>query len=227
MLYCVSYINGIVGVFSSMEMVTELVLDRFFSLPFVIQAYRTSKDIKKDLQVTHSDECQDRKGNIECMDIDLTEKDSAEPNIEPNVDSAEPSIEPNVDSAEPSIEPSIEPNVDSAEPSIEPSIEPNVDSAEPSAEPNVDSAAADVNLAWIIMYKSSEMPAYVTDDKKLAEIACKSLNILGKVYEEVIDYYEQEIDTISSVVEVILDSFQDIYSKNGVQFNSSDNIIYY
>ena len=48
MLYCVSFSNGVVGVFSSMEMVEKMVFNRFPSIVFITQVYKHSSNIKSN-----------------------------------------------------------------------------------------------------------------------------------------------------------------------------------
>jgi hypothetical protein len=133
-LYCVSYTNGIIGVFSSMEKVHELVLNCFFSLPFVIQVF------KKD---------------------------------------------------------------------------------------TVDNTDTDTDLVWIITYKQSDTVAYVTNNRDKASEAYRTLNVIGKTYEDSLEFCEQKIDTISDVARVVLESFQEINSKHNIKIDSSSNVINY
>lgn len=46
MLYCVSYSNGAVGVFSSLEKVKELIFDRYKSITFIVQVFKQSENIQ-------------------------------------------------------------------------------------------------------------------------------------------------------------------------------------
>jgi hypothetical protein len=46
MLYSVSYSNGIVGVFSSMDKIKECVFDLFPSITFIIQVFKNSENIE-------------------------------------------------------------------------------------------------------------------------------------------------------------------------------------
>jgi hypothetical protein len=48
MLYCVSYANGAVGVFSSLDKVTELVFNKYPSVTFITQVFKSSEDIDRD-----------------------------------------------------------------------------------------------------------------------------------------------------------------------------------
>lgn len=134
MLYCVSYSNGVVGVFSSMDKVTELVLNKYPSITFIIQVFKRSNDIQ-----------------------------------------------------------------------------------------SVDGK----HIAWVILYKDSEAFAYVSDNKDEAHKAISIFDKIGKSYEELIDYMEQEIDVVSECVESILESLQKVYGETGVVIDSSDNIISY
>lgn len=134
MLHCVSYSNGAVGVFSSMEKVNELVLNKYPSITFITQVFRGSTDIQ--------------------------------------------------------------------------SVEGK-------------------HIAWVIMYKDSESFAFVSDNKDEALNAVSIFDKIGRTYEEVIDYWEQEIDVISECVLYILESLQKVYGENGVTIDSSENIIRY
>ena len=134
MLYCVSYSNGPVGVFSSMDKVKELVFDKFPSITFIIQVFKRSNQIQ--------------------------------------------------------------------------SIEGK-------------------HIAWIIMYKDSESFAYVSDNKDEVLNAVSIFDKIGRAYEEIIDYWEQEVDVIAECVDSILSSLQKVYGENGVSIDSSENIIYY
>ncbi len=134
MLYGVSYSNGAVGIFSSMDKVKELVLDNYPSITFITQVYKSSD-------------------------------------------------------------------------------KPDV----------IDGKS----IAWVIIYKDTEFFAYISDNKEEASNALLIFDKLGRVYEEEIDYCEQEIDVISECVTRVLDSLQNAYGENGIIVDSSDNIIYY
>ena len=84
---------------------------------------------------------------------------------------------------------------------------------------NMESASA-----WIVLYKNTEYIAYASDDKLAAINAITLLNKLGKTYEDDIEYWEQDLDTIASPIKYILDSIGNV---SGVDFNSVDNIICY
>lgn len=134
MLYCVSYSNGAVGVFSSIDNVKKLVWDRYPSVTFITQVFKRS------------------------------------------------------------------------------------------------SYAQPINgkhIVWIIMYKDSESFAYVSDNKDEALSAVAIFDKIGRAYEEIIDYWEQEVDVIAECVTIILDSLQNVYGENGINIDSSDNIISY
>lgn len=132
MLYCVSYPNGVVGVFSSLEKIKELVFDVFPSIVFIIQVYNNSKDIQL-IEGKHT--------------------------------------------------------------------------------------------IWVIMYKDTETIAYVSDNKDEASNVVNIFNKIGKSYEDIIEYWEQDIDTIPECTYTILESLQKVY--HGIIVDSSENIIYY
>jgi len=44
MLYCVSYTSGIVGVFSSLEKIKEIVYNKYQSIPFITQVFKNSNN---------------------------------------------------------------------------------------------------------------------------------------------------------------------------------------
>lgn len=46
MLYCVSFSNGTVGIFSSIDKVKELIFDKYPSITFITQVFKNSKDIQ-------------------------------------------------------------------------------------------------------------------------------------------------------------------------------------
>lgn len=131
MLYCVSYSNGAVGIFSSFEKVKELVFDKYPSITFIIQVFKNNLN---------------------------TETKS---------------------------------------------------------------------LAWAVMHKDTELYAYVSDSKEEAMKVVSILDTIGKAYDELIDYWEQEIDVISECVESILIPLNKVYGEGGVTIDSTKNIIYY
>lgn len=134
MLYCVSYSNGAVGVFSSINKVKELVFDKYPSITFIIQVFK-------------------RSSNIQSID--------------------------------------------------------------------------GKHIIWIVMYKNTELFAFASDNKDEAINAVDVLDKIGKSYEDIIEYWEQEIDTISECVESILNSLQKVYGESGTIIDSSQNIISY
>lgn len=134
MLYCVSYSNGAVGIFSSLDKVKELVFDKYPSITFIVQVFKCS---------------------TEPTPLD------------------------------------------------------------------------DKNIAWVVMYKDTEAFAYVSDNKNEAVKAIGIFDKIGKAYEEIIEYWEQEVDVISECVDVILSSLQRVYGEGGTIIDSSENIIYY
>lgn len=138
MLFCVSYSNGAVGIFSSMDKVKELVFDKYPSITFIIQVFKRSNKLVEE-----------------------------------------------------------------------------------------DTSSDGKHLAWVAMYKDSESFAFVSDNKEEAVNAMSVFDKIGKVYEELVDYWEQEVDVISECVESILNSLQRVYGEGGTVIDSSKNIIYY
>lgn len=86
------------------------------------------------------------------------------------------------------------------------------------------------NLVWIILYKDNDAYAYVSDNKKEVENAVIVFNKIGKLYEEEIDYLEQEIDVVAeSITNLLIRIHQAKIKCNPDLINKSsdDNIIYY
>lgn len=181
MLYCVSYSNGVVGVFSSMEKITELVLNRYPSIAFVIQVFNNSKkSILKNNTDKHINE--ENKG-LTNIYVDEKDKNSVESSTDIYVDRENELL---------------------------------------TEENHVKSPTV-----WVVIYRNADTVAFVSDNKEEASKSIKVLNMIGKSYEDDIDFWESKIDKISECVENILDSLQRIYGENGVVIDSSDNIIYY
>ena len=199
MLYYVSFSNGLVGVFTSMEKVKELVFDVYKSIEFVVQVYKNStyvEDVTED--VTEED-------------IEGSPKESTEEIV---VEEVEEDIESPEESPEDVTE------------DIEESLKDFEESPEES--PEESSVVIDIRipLVWIILY-NNEACAYVTDNKKEAQKVLDIFNKTGKVYEDAIEYCELELDVIPESSIIILDSLQRIYAENGIFIDSSKNIVFY
>lgn len=131
MLYCVSYTNGIVGVFSSIENIKLLVFNKYPSITFIIQAYKNEEEEKNNKTV------------------------------------------------------------------------------------------------WVVIYKNIDACAYVSTNKEKAIEISNIINKIGKGYDDDIDYWEQDIDTITDNTKIILKSLQEVYGSTGIIAECESNIIYY
>lgn len=82
------------------------------------------------------------------------------------------------------------------------------------------------HIIWAAIYKNSDTYAYVSDNKEETENAIKIFDKIGKVYEDSIEYFEQEIDIIPECTSNMLNSMQLALGKD-LNIDSSENIIYY
>lgn len=130
MLYAVSFIHGLVGIFSSEEKIKELIFNKYKHIYFIIQAFKST---------------------IKCPEV-----------------------------------------------------------------------------AWTVLYKNTDNIIYVSDSKNEAERIKNMFTMIGKTYDDNIDYWELKIDVIIETLVPILDSMERSYAINiGIPINSEKNIIHY
>jgi len=89
-----------------------------------------------------------------------------------------------------------------------------------------DSSKEDI---WIIYYKDSENVAYVSQDKNEAERVLGILQLINKGYEDPIDHWKTQVNTIPDLIINLLrvsnSAMQDINKKNNVIIDNTNNII--
>lgn len=84
------------------------------------------------------------------------------------------------------------------------------------------------NYVWIVYFKNTEIIAYLSQNREDAERALKTLQIIDKAYEDSIDHWKLELNTIPDIVNNIL-KIHNRYmkEKNNEVINNMDNIIIY
>ena len=88
----------------------------------------------------------------------------------------------------------------------------------------------DNNLVWIVLYKDIDTYAYVSDNKDEVIKAVGVFNKIGKLYEEEIEYFEQEIDVVAECVEALLINIHQAKLECNPELvlePSDNNILYY
>jgi hypothetical protein len=84
------------------------------------------------------------------------------------------------------------------------------------------------NEAWVVYYKDSENIAYVSQIKEESEHVMKMLQILKKGYNDSIDYWKTELNTIPDIINNILKTINGIAKDIRKEIvDNTDNIIMY